>query len=53
MHILRRTITLLSGALGVLLVVRGLWGGVWPVSVQLIAGVVLLVLAALRWRYIV
>jgi hypothetical protein len=45
--------TLLSGALGVLLVVRGLWGGVWPVSVQLIAGVVLLVLAALRWRYIV
>ena len=44
---------LLVGILGVLLVVRGLWGGVWPLSAQAIAGVVLLVLAALRWRYII
>ena len=39
------------GVLGVLLIVRGAWGGVWPLSIQLIAGVGLLVYAVLRWRY--
>jgi hypothetical protein len=48
----RRTkllIALVSGLLGVALIVRGAWGGVWPISVQLIAGVLLLAFAALRW----
>jgi hypothetical protein len=50
---MRRTkliIAVATGLLGAALVVRGAWGGVWPLSVQLIAGVLLLVFAALRWR---
>jgi len=47
----RRVITIILGVVGVLLIVRGVWGGVWPVSVQLIAGVLLLALAVLRYRY--
>ena len=47
----RQIITVIMGALGVLLIVRGVWGGVWPISIQLIAGVLLLGYAALRWRY--
>ena len=39
------------GVIGVLLIVRGAWGGVWPVSIQLIAGVLLTTLAVLRWKY--
>jgi hypothetical protein len=34
----------------VLLIVRGVWGGVWPVSVQLIAGILLLAFSVMRWR---
>ena len=30
--------------------VRGAWDGFWPVSVQLVVGVLLLVYAILRWR---
>ena len=48
----RRIITIIMGVIGVLLIVRGVWGGVYPVSIQMIAGVFLLILAALRWRYI-
>ena len=40
------------GAVGVALIVRGVWGGVWPISIQLIAGVFLIVLAVLRLRYV-
>jgi hypothetical protein len=50
---MRRTklvIAVVTGLLGAALVVRGAWGGVWPISVQLIAGVLLLVFSALRWR---
>jgi len=47
----RRVITIILGIVGVLLIVRGAWGGVWPVSIQLIAGVLLLALAVLRYRY--
>ena len=47
----RRVITIILGVVGVLLIVRGVWGGVWPVSIQLIAGVLLLALAVLRYRY--
>jgi drug/metabolite transporter (DMT)-like permease len=53
MWTIRRIITLIMGAVGVALIVRGLIGGIWPLSVQLIAGVLLVVLAALRWRFIV
>ncbi len=48
----RRIITIIMGVVGVLLIVRGVWGGVYPLSIQLIAGVLLVILAALRWRYI-
>jgi hypothetical protein len=51
MHRTRQIITVFMGAIGVLLIVRGVWGGVWPVSLQLIAGVLLLGYAVLRWRY--
>jgi drug/metabolite transporter (DMT)-like permease len=47
----RRVITVIMAVLGVLLIVRGAWGGVWPVSIQLVAGVLLLLFAALRWKY--
>ena len=49
----RKIITLVMGAVAVALIVRGIIGGVWPLSVQLIAGVLLLILAALRWRFII
>jgi len=49
----RRIIAIVTGALGVFLIVRGAWGGVWPLSVQLIAGVLLIVMAVLRWRSLV
>ena len=47
----RKVITVIMGVIGVLLIVRGAWGGVWPLSIQLIAGVLLVALAVLRWRY--
>jgi drug/metabolite transporter (DMT)-like permease len=45
----KQIITIIMGVLGVLLIVRGVWGGVWPVSLQLMAGVLLVVFAGLRW----
>jgi drug/metabolite transporter (DMT)-like permease len=51
MHRAKQIITVVMGVLGVLLIARGVWGGVWPLSLQLIAGVLLLVFAVLRWRY--
>ncbi len=52
MWTVRRIITVVTGGVGVLLIARGVWGGVWPLSIQLIAGIFLVILAALRWRYI-
>jgi hypothetical protein len=46
----RRVIAVLMGVVGAALVVRGAWGGIWPVSIQLIAGALLIVVAVLRWR---
>jgi len=51
MYRTRQIITVVMGVIGALLVVRGLWGGPWPISLQLIAGILLLGYAALRWRY--
>ena len=45
----RQIIAIITGALGIALVVRGAWGGVWPPSIQLIAGILLLMFAGLRW----
>jgi hypothetical protein len=47
----RKIIALIMGVIGAGLIVRGAWGGVWPLSVQLIAGVFLEVVAVVRWRY--
>jgi len=50
---MRRTKQILAVAfvgLGVMLVAKGVWGGLWPVSVQLIAGAALIVFGVLRWR---
>jgi drug/metabolite transporter (DMT)-like permease len=45
----KQIISILMGVLGVLLIVRGVWGGVWPLSLQFMAGVLLIVFAGLRW----
>jgi hypothetical protein len=50
MHTIRQILALAAAILGVLLIVRGAWGGVWPLSLQLIAGAALLAFAVLRWR---
>jgi hypothetical protein len=42
-------ISVVMGVLGVALIVRGAWGGVWPPSIQLMAGILLLAFAGLRW----
>jgi len=39
------------GVVGAALIVRGVVGGLWPVSVQLLEGILLLFLAVLRWIY--
>jgi len=49
----RKIIAIVTGVLGILLIVRGAWGGVWPLSIQLIAGVLLVVFAVLRWRTLI
>jgi drug/metabolite transporter (DMT)-like permease len=49
MQTTRQIMGVITGVLGVLLIVRGAWDGVWPPSIQLIAGILLLVFAGLRW----
>ncbi len=49
----RQIIALVTGLIGLLLIVRGIAGGVWPLSIQLLAGVLLVVLAVLRWRTLI
>ena len=46
----QRILAVVTGGLGLLLVVKGAMNGVWPVSMQLMAGVLLVVFAVLRWR---
>jgi hypothetical protein len=50
MRTTRQILALVAGVLGILLILRGAWGGVWPLSLQLIAGVLLVAFAVLRWR---
>jgi uncharacterized membrane protein len=50
---MRRTKQIFAAAfvvLGAMLVVKGVWGGLWPVSYQLLAGIALLVFGILRLR---
>ena len=47
----RKIIAIVMGIVGVLLIARGVWGGVWPLSVQLLAGIALLAFAVIRWKY--
>ena len=49
MRTTRQISAIVAAGLGVALVVYGASGGLWPLSLQLIAGVLLLVYAALRW----
>lgn len=53
MRATRRLLTAVIGLMGVGLVIYGIMG--WPhlLSVQLIAGVLLIVYAVIRWRYYV
>ncbi len=50
MRTTRQIFTIVAAVLGVALVVYGASGGLWPLSLQLIAGILLLVYAAFRWR---
>jgi drug/metabolite transporter (DMT)-like permease len=50
MRTTKRTLAVVMGVLGLMLVVKGAMDGVWPVSMQLMAGVLLVVFAVLRWR---
>ena len=51
MHRTRQIFSVAFVALGALLLIRGVWGGVWPLSIQTIAGALLLLLGVLRLRY--
>jgi drug/metabolite transporter (DMT)-like permease len=50
MRTTKRTLAVVMGVLGLMLVVKGAMDGLWPVSMQLMAGVLLVVFAVLRWR---
>jgi hypothetical protein len=50
MRSLQRMLVMVTGVIGALLVVKGVWGGLWPISLQLIVGVLLLVYAFFRLR---
>jgi uncharacterized membrane protein (Fun14 family) len=50
----RKIIAIVTGVIGVLLIARAtLDGQLWPLSVQLVAGALLVVMAVLRWRTLV
>jgi hypothetical protein len=51
MPTVKRVAVAVVGLMGLALVVRGAWGGVWPLSVQLILGILLLAYAILRLTY--
>jgi drug/metabolite transporter (DMT)-like permease len=46
-----KILAVVFAVVGAALVVRGVAGGIWPVSLQFLAGLLMLVLAALRWIY--
>ncbi len=54
MHRTQQIIAVLMGVLGAALIVRAVsYGEVWPLSIQLLAGVALVVYAAVRlWTFL-
>ena len=50
MRLTRQILTIVAAVLGVALLVYGASGGLWPISLQLVAGILLLVYAVFRWR---
>ena len=53
MNKFKQIIALVTGLLGALLIVRSVVEGIWPLSIQFVAGVLLVVLAVLRWRTLI
>ena len=51
MHRTRQIFSVVFIVLGAALLARGLWGGVWPLSLQTILGLLLLAMGVLRLRY--
>jgi drug/metabolite transporter (DMT)-like permease len=50
----RKIIAILTGVIGALLIVRSVVDGqLWPLSIQLVAGILLVVMAVLRWRTLI
>ena len=47
----RQVFSVVFVVLGAALLVRGLWAGIWPLSLQTIAGALLLIMGVLRLRY--
>jgi hypothetical protein len=50
MRATRRVLAVALALLGTALVVVGVRGGVWPLSIQFLAGLALIAFAYLRWR---
>jgi hypothetical protein len=50
MRTTKRVLAIAVALLGVALVVVGVRGGVWPLSIQFLAGLLLIGFAFLRWR---
>jgi hypothetical protein len=48
----KRILAVVMAVLGVALVVVGVRGGIWPLSIQFLCGLALIALAYLRWRTI-
>jgi hypothetical protein len=48
----KQVLAIVMALLGIALIVVGVRGGVWPLSIQLIAGLALVAFAYLRWRTI-
>ncbi len=44
-------LTICTGLLGLALIVYGVWDGLWPPTVQFLAGLALTLYAGLRLRY--
>jgi hypothetical protein len=50
MRKIRQILALITGVMGAALVLYGVSGGLWPLSLQFLAGLLLIAFAVLRWR---
>lgn len=46
----QRILTVIAGVLGLLLIGKAVFDGLWPISLQLVAGILLIVYTVVRWR---